>query len=365
MASEESFSRVLRGYDPAEVDPLIQKLRRELLSAKSLHDDSIAQLKQLEARLAELELESDVKVSPTIEGLSTALNNKLKKADKLAAEIVRRAESDALLIRSAAEKTANQFVDAAREGFEQTRAEAQQLSDQLTAQAREEAQRILAEARAAAENIFATGQSDAQHLRGEASTIAANLRAESHNEIARLKADAQREIEELKLVLTSQTNPEITINDKIMSILKLNADGAAIRAEMEAELQIRHQESVLQTEKYVGAAEAQLATARTRQRAIESECERLEAQAAEEAKLIVDQARQKAAVELDSAQKLARKKINDAEKYVAAVISSIYTQIDGLRVEREAVASFFDALRLELEHSLGESSPQKKLTTKR
>ena len=365
MASEESFSRVLRGYDPTEVDPLIQKLRRELLSAKTLHDEAVAQLNNLEARLAELELESDVKVSPTVEGLSTALNNKLKKADKLAAKIVRRAESDALLIRSSAEKTSSQFIDTAREGFESARTEAMKLTEQLADQAREQATEILAHARAEAEEIIEAGRSEAQHLRGEASTIAANLRAESHNEIARLKADALREIDELKLVLTSQTDPGISINEDIMSILKLNADGAAIRAEMEAELQVRHQESVLQTEKYVGAAEAQLATARTRQRTIEAELEQRQAQAAEEAQLIVEKARQKAAIELDSAEKLARKKINDAEKYVAAVISSIYTQIDGLRVEREAVASFFDALRLELEHSLGESSPQKKLTTKR
>ena len=59
MASEESFSRVLRGYDPAEVDPLVQKLRRELLSAKTLHDDAVAQLKEREARIAELELDLD------------------------------------------------------------------------------------------------------------------------------------------------------------------------------------------------------------------------------------------------------------------------------------------------------------------
>ena len=110
MASEESFTRVLRGYDPAEVDPLVQKLRRELLSAKTMHDESLVKLKELEARCAELELEQDVMKTPTITGLSTQLNNKLKKADKQAAEIVRRAESDALFIRSAAEKTSSQFI---------------------------------------------------------------------------------------------------------------------------------------------------------------------------------------------------------------------------------------------------------------
>ena len=78
MATEESFSRVLRGYDPAEVDPLVQKLRRELLAAKTIHDETAAQLKELQARLDELELEANVKITPTVEGLSTKLNNKLK-----------------------------------------------------------------------------------------------------------------------------------------------------------------------------------------------------------------------------------------------------------------------------------------------
>ena len=362
MASEESFSRVLRGYDPAEVDPLIQKLRRELLSAKTLHDESLAQLKALEAHLAELELESNVKISPTVEGLSTKLNTKLKKADKLAADIVRRAESDALLIRSAADKTSNQFIEAARDGFEQARKDALKLSESLELEAQSRAEAIIAQARVQAEEIVANGHADALQLRGEAATIAANLRADSSNEIARFKAEALREIEELKLILASQANPKLKVNEEIIRILKLNADGAAVRAEMESELQVRHQESVMQTEKYIGAAETQLATARTRERAIDAELKQLHSRAEEQATQIVEQARAKAAIEIDSSEKLARRKINDAEKYVAAVISSIYSQLEAIRVEREAVSAFFDALRLELEHSLGESSPQQKLT---
>jgi hypothetical protein len=177
-----------------------------------------------------------------------------------------------------------------------------------------------------------------------------------------MKAEAQREIEEFKLILAKQSGTAAKLNDDVIRILKLNADGAAVRAEMEAELQARHQESVMQTEKYIGAAETQLATARTQQRTIEAELEKAQREASTQAEALVEKARKKAAKETDSAEKLARKKINDAEKYVAAVLSSVYSQLESLRVEREAVSSFFDALRLELEQSLGESSAQKKLT---
>ncbi|MEY2698891.1 MAG: hypothetical protein RL720_847 [Actinomycetota bacterium] len=359
MASEESFSRILRGYDPAEVDPLIQKLRRELLSAKTLHDDAIAQVMELELRLAEIQLEHSNKSKPTAEGLSTQLNTKLKKADKLAAEIVSKAESDALFIRSAAEKTSSQFIEAARESFEQARAEASAVKDQLTAEARQQAAVIISEAQVQAAEILARGQEEAQRLRGEASTIAANLRAESKNEVARYAAEAQREAEEFKLVLATST--EKKINDEILHLLKLNADNAAIRADMEKELQERHQESVLQTEKYIGAAEAQLATARTRLRAIEVEFETVPIRAREEAEAILEEARRAAQKQSLATETLVRKKIADAEKYVASVLSSIYSQLEGIRVEREAVAAYFDALRLELEKTLGTTSAQKKL----
>lgn len=361
MATEESFSRVLRGYDPAEVDPLVQKLRRELLAAKTLHDETVSTLKEREARITELELEVGVQSTPTVEGLSTTLNNKLKKADKLAAEIVKRAESDALFIRSAAEKTSSQFIEAARDDYERARAEAHAFTASMTEQARELSEKIIADAHAEAAAILAAGQDEAQRLRGEAATVAANLRAETRNEVARFAAEAHREAEELKLVLVANRDPKISVSDDILTLLKLNADGAAVRAEMEQELQARHQESVMQTEKYIGAAEAQLATARTRQRTIEAEIDTLQRDAAAQAEELVEEARIRAAKQHESAEKLARKKIADAEKYVAAVLASIYSQLEGIRAEREAVAKFFDALRLEIQQSLGNAVTTKKL----
>jgi DivIVA domain-containing protein len=361
VSSEESFSRVLRGYDPAEVDTLVQKLRRELLGAKTQHDETIATLKELEVKVAELQLGADLNSSPTVAGLSSMLNNKLKKANTTAAELIRRAETDARFIRSAAEKTSSQFIEAARDDYEAARADALAHARTMESEARAQAHAIVALAQQEADQLRAEAVADASNSRGEASTVAANLRAESRNEIERLKAEAQREIEELKLVLATSRDTHVDVSDEVMQILKLNADGAAVRAEMEKELQLRHQESVMQTEKYIGAAEAQRATAKTRLRALEVLLAQGESEALKLAQEVLEKARVTAGKKESIADKLARKKIADAEKYVAAVLGAVYTQLEDIRMERETVAAFFDALRLELENTLGKAPATKKI----
>ena len=347
MSSESSFSRVLRGYDPQQVDALVQKLRRELLAAKTLHDDTLNQLKALEERVAELELELNNQASPTPAGLTAQLAKKFAQADKQARQIILNAESDALLIRSAAEKTSSQFIESAREGYEQVQAEALQNAHQLREEATAEAEDIISSAQAEADRIIAEAEAEAKKIHGDSSTLSAKMRVESRNEASRIIADAQREAAELRLVLVAGRDKGVTVSDEIMQILKLNADGAAVRAQMEHDIEQRHQESVLQTDKYLASAEAQENTAD------------------KDAQHIIEQARKKAAATEDAATTHARKIIADAEKYVAAVLVSIYTQLEDIRLERESVASFFDALRLELEKTLPVAPRPTKRATKK
>lgn len=365
MSSESSFSRVLRGYDTGEVDALVQKLRRELLAAKTLHDDTVAELKVQAERIAELELELSVQASPTPKGLDAKLTKQIKQAEKLATQIVQAAESDALLIRSAAEKTSSQFVDAAREGYEQARVDAHNMVTTLQQEAQETAANIIAAAAKQAESIVAEARSDAQRIQGEIATLGAKLRADSRNEASRILAEAKREAEELRLVLASNRDASVNVSDEIMQLLKLNADGAAVRAQMEADIQARHQESVMQTDKYIAAADALLASSRTAQRELEAQLEQAEETVEFEAETILAKARNQATRIEDAAAKQGRKIIADAEKYAAAVLTSIYTQLEDVRLERESVASFFDALRLELEKTLPVAKPTKKRSTKK
>lgn len=365
MSTESSFSRVLRGYDPQQVDALVQKLRRELLAAKTLHDETLAQVRSLEDRVAELQLELTNLSSPTPAGLTAQLKKKFAEADKHARQIILNAESDALLIRSAAEKTSSQFIQAAREGYEQAYAQAQQVASEIERDATDKAAQIVSAAEQEAERIVSQAQAEAQKIHGDSSTLSAKMRAESRNEANRIIADAQREAAELRLVLVAGRDKGVQVSDEIMHILKLNADGAAVRAQMEHDIEQRHQESVLQTDKYIASAEAQLAISRTAQRELEAKLAAQENTADKDVQQILEQARKKATDTQHAAQKHARKIIADAEKYVAAVLASIYTQLEDVRLERESVASFFDALRLELEKTLPVAPrPSKRATTK-
>ncbi|MDH6532713.1 DivIVA domain-containing protein [Aurantimicrobium minutum] len=363
MASESSFTRVLRGYDPSEVDDLIQKLRRELLVASTSHTDALTQVAQLAERIAELELELSQRSAPTPEGLSAKAQATVKKADKLAHEIVSGAEAEALLIRSAADSTSRNLITAAQEGLEQAREQAARDVAQMMSEARAEAELMISRAEARIVTLVSEAEADALNVRGEAATIAANLIASARNEVEKLAAAHQREAKELQLVVARAAEDNISV--ELMELLKLNADGAAVRDDMESELKTRHQESVYQTEKYIGAAETQLATTKTRIRSLEAQWEAHEVRATEEVKGRLERSRQDAEKIRRDAQAQADKMIVDAEKYVAAVLSSIFSHIENLRTQREAVATYFDTLRLELEQSLGKVSPRPGLSNKK
>lgn len=363
MASESSFSRVLRGYDPSEVDELVQKLRRELLVASTSHTDALAQVAAQAERIAELELELSQRNTPTPEGLSARARTTVKKADKVAQEIVSGAESEALLIRSAAESTSRNLIAAAHEGLEQARALAAQETSLMLTEARTEAERMISHAQERIAAIVAEAEADALNVRGEAATIAANLTASARNEVEKLAAAQRREAMELRLVLAKAV--EENIAPEVMELLKLHAEGAAVRDDMEAELKSRHQESVFQTEKYIGAAETQLATTKTRIRSLEAEWEATYERASEEIRLRLERSRRDAEKIRHDAQIRADKMIVDAEKYVAAVLSSIFSHIENLRMQRESVVGYFETLRLELEQSLGKVSHQPRLSNKK
>lgn len=363
MSSESSFSRVLRGYDPNQVDDLIQKLRRELLVASTSHTEALTKIAEQSTRIAELELDLSQRTAPTPEGLSTQALLAIKKADRLAHNIISGAEADALLIRSAAESTSRSLIATAQEGLEQARAQASREGELILAEAQDEAKKITAQAKQRAASELAEAEADAKNVRGEAATIAANLTAAARNEVEKLHSQHVREAKELQLVLARAV--EENISDDVISILKLNADGAAVRDQMETELQTRHHESVFQTEKYIGAAETQLATTKTRIRNLEAQWEATEKSATDELRRRRERSRQDADAIRQEAREQADRMIVDAEKYVAAVLGTIYSHVETLRAQREAVAEYFDTLRLELEQTLGKVSPQRRLSTKK
>ena len=362
MSTETSFSRALRGYDTEEVDQLVQKLRRELLSAKTQQDELRAELERVTQELLELQQDSTNVTSPTVDGLTAQARKLITKSEKLAAEIISRAEADALLIRSAAEKTSSQFISAAREGFEQAVTDSRHQQSDIVSAAQEQARELIEQAQAKAKSIVAEAQDEATRLRGETTTVITNHKAKAEHEIGLFTAEAKRTAAEMRLVIANSSDAT-KLNEQLMELLKLDVEGAVVRAQMEKELQERHNEAVLNTEKYVGAAEAQLATAKTKYRGLEQEMDELTSRVRIDAQRVLDEAQSEAMKTIEHAQAHAQKQIADAHKYVAAVLNSVYSHISTLEHDQKSIASYFDALRLELDKALSSAGNTQKITS--
>lgn len=362
MSAETSFSRALRGYDTEEVDQLVQKLRRELLSAKTQQDELRAELDRVTQERDDLQQLTTNASSPTVDGLSSQAKKLISKAEKMATDIISQAEADALLIRSAAEKTSSQFISAAREGFEQAVTDSRHQQSDILSAAQEQARDLIAQAQLTAKSLVAEAQDEANRLRGETTTVITNQKAKAEHDIGLLTAEAKRTAAEMRLVIANSSDAT-KLNEKLMELLKLNVEGAVVRAQMEKELQERHNEAVLNTEKYVGAAEAQLATAKTKYRGLEQEMDELKSLARADAQRVLDEAQAEAMKTIEHAQAHAQKQISDAHKYVAAVLNSVYSQISTLEHDQKSIANYFEALRLELDKALSSAGKTQKITS--
>lgn len=351
MSTESTFSRVLRGYDPDEVDALIQKLRRELLTAKQLHDDLQSQISQLQQQVQDIQELEGQKSAPTATGLSAQVAKQLKKADQMATAIITRAEADALLIRSAADKNSRTIIEAAQDGYDKAVEAAREDANRIVSQAQAEAEQIILSAQTKAEEMLSDAREESTLLRGEAATYIANQKAEALNQIHKDQAENQRSLDDMRLILATSAGPE-KISEHILEILHSHAESSAERTHKAAELESRHREAVLHTDAYLANAQVQLATAKTKLREIQAQSETLLTEAKAEADAIRMAAEKDSTKIIRKAEKLSRAKVADSEKYVAAVLKSIYEQIEVLELEREKISAFFDALQLELEKTL-------------
>jgi cell division septum initiation protein DivIVA len=91
----EEIPRSVRGYDRATVDRVIAKLRRELMTSKTLFDEQAERMRDLENTVAELRQDAEHATKPTAATLTTRLHKLLREAEKEAAEIVARAAVEA------------------------------------------------------------------------------------------------------------------------------------------------------------------------------------------------------------------------------------------------------------------------------
>ena len=344
--NESEFGRVLRGYNPDEVDRLIQKLRRELVVAKTTHGDLIVANSELSERNAALEADIEQVGRPTFAGLGTKLESTLRTAEEQAARLIARAEVDATNITLTSQREADARIAAADEGLAMARAEAERMLEQAQFSAGHAAEEIIAQATSTAERLVAEAEEEAAALRGQTATENANTRAIARHEISKLKAAAEREAKELRLITINKRPENVDVSQKVIKALKLDVENAARVDEMEAEILARHQEAIAKTDKALDAAAKQLVTAKNRKRKAEVSTAALleQTQATVDARLAELEAHIKTITA--KATKDSKAAVAKAKKEATQIVSEANEHISDLRVEQEAIGQYFEGLRL-------------------
>ncbi len=348
LQNDSEFTRVLRGYDPAEVEKTIQRLRRELLALKTDHDEQVATIASLTSELESTQINAEQLGRPTFSGLGAKLASTLSIAEEQSARLVARAEADAHSILVAANRDADQVRVEANTDARHIREAADAAATETMTDANNRAQLLLEEAKHDADVLRRDAEDAARAIRGASATEIANTRTSAKREIEQLQAENQRQIAEARLVLVAKRPEDVDVNEELVNILKIDADRAARIDEAETEFLARHQEAVAQTQKYVDEGLVQAAVARTSALERERAALELEKEAVDVAHALRAETDARVAELITNAEERAASLVSDAENRATAMLSEAESAVANLRVEREAVAQYFEGLRLVL-----------------
>jgi cell division septum initiation protein DivIVA len=343
--NESEFTRVLRGYDASEVDRSVNKLRRELLALKTDHDEQTETINALTAQLEEAYETAEQLGRPTFSGLGARLASTLSIAEEHAARLFARAEADAQNLSIAATREAEQLRGEASSDARRIRESANAAAEQTLTDAQNQAKVIISDAENYASGLRKDAEGAAREIRGESATEISNARSTAKRQIEQQQAESRRQIAEAQLVLVAKRPEDVDISEEIMNILKLQADTAARIDDAEAEFLTRQQEAVALTQKYIDDAQVQVALSRRNAAVRESAALKVEQDALEMARVISQEAAERASAVSEEAEKRASALVNDAKKSAAATLAKAKADADDLRVEQEAVSTYFEGLR--------------------
>lgn len=211
------FRRVVRGYDPKQVEDYLDRVELALNEADERHaEDSrrVAALEQqvgqLTARLTEAERRAAGRPEPaSLLGERMATMLKLAEEEAAAIRDGARKEADALL-KAAKEQAAaeneerrksleqrERDVDKAARIAETARLEAQKDAEQVRTRATREAEHELAQAKARADALRADAERDATTMREQAREDVRLVHEQAQREKAALTSEARREVDDL------------------------------------------------------------------------------------------------------------------------------------------------------------------------
>lgn len=344
--NESEFTRVLRGYDPEEVDRSVNKLRRELLALKTDHDELVETITARTAELEELRSNAELLGRPTFSGLGARLASTLTIAEEHAARLVSRAEADAHSINLDALGEATNIRNEANTDARLIRESASVAAEEVLTDAQNRSKVVIADAEHYANGLRKEAENAAREIRGASATEISNARATARRELEQQSAEAQRQIAEARLVLVSKRAENVDVTEELMTIFKIEADNAARIDEAEAGFLARHQEAVTQTQKYIDDAQVQAALARTNAAERERIALEIETEAIETARVLREEAANRVSALASDAESKAKKIFADAQERSEKLLAEAEATVADLRVEREAVAAHFEGLRL-------------------
>ena len=336
------FPKSVRGYDRAAVDKAVAKLRRELMTTKTLFDEQSERVRDLESTVADLRSDVEHMSKPTASTLNTRMQRLLREAEKEANEIVARATAEVERMRRVSERDRERVEAELNLRLANERSAAISEAHILISSAKNSAERIVDESTRRARRMIEDAEREAGEIRGAAATEAARLKASARHESEQTIAEAQRLSEEMKLRIVNDITEgkPAKLGRELAAMMKLETEIAVRRDEAEKAYLAKHNEAVLATQRYLDEAESLLKTMRGNVREAELNALTIMARAEREAIDVVAEASAQVESLVANARDEAVRIIDTAETESASVLADADERAQQLLKQQEAINSF-------------------------
>ncbi len=349
-ADETEFPLVMRGYDRGAVDDAIRDFRKELINLTNLNNQLVAELRDSQNRLIELENDATEAQNPSYAGVGAKAAQILSTAEELAIRMVADAEAERNALLANVTNDIEQQKSDGQDYYDELVAEAQRRADRVINSAKTDYDETMAKAKVEAERLIDEALREAGSTRGAISTEVAKMRATAKREIEVRQSEADRILAERRLILERQLTQSV---DQVLATaliseqarIDLDLELSARRADAEADYQRKYQEAVSQTQKYLDDANAQLSNSLTRVAAARLEAETLEAGARSINRETSEQARVKAEAIIAAAEAEARSILSSNQTKVAARLHQLEIAERKLGHERESILVYLNNLK--------------------
>ncbi|MFN8050471.1 MAG: DivIVA domain-containing protein [Acidimicrobiales bacterium] len=216
-AANREFTRVRKGFDPAEVRALLVKLTDEVRRLRAREEELSADLERREAVSTDFDHLDPAAISRALGDETVRIIDTAREASE---EIRAKAEENAGRVVRDAHERASRLTREALEARDAAAAEAEELGTT----SRAEAEALLRDARAEAEALLAEAESDAASLREEAALVLDEKTTAAQLEAVEIRSNAEQVLAEAEEYARQRR-----------ADADADAEAAAAQAELDAE----------------------------------------------------------------------------------------------------------------------------------